>query len=60
MLFMSVIAFGVLKMAYVGLIVGLQRRTKAFRYITAYGHSIHGVKGLSTKTHKRFPILYGL
>ena len=37
MLFMSDIAWTVLKMVYIRLMVCLQRHTKVFRYITVYG-----------------------
>ena len=37
MLFISDIAWTVLKMVYIRLMVCLQRHTKVFRYITAYG-----------------------
>ena len=39
MLFISDIAWIVLEMVYIGLMDGLQRRTKVFQYITAYGEN---------------------
>ena len=40
MLFISDIAWTVLKMVYIRLMVCLQRHTKVFRYITVYGEKI--------------------